>query len=78
MTREEKLKYLAAQRDPSTAILSHIQTLKGEKGDVGPMGPEGKNGFDGKTIVGPSGRNPLTVSATAPKNPQIGDLWYQN
>lgn len=24
------------------------------------------------------GRNPLTISKTMPKNPQMGDLWYKN
>jgi hypothetical protein len=27
---------------------------------------------------GKNGRNPLTVSKSAPLNPQIGDLWYKN
>lgn len=31
-----------------------------------------KEGSDGR-----DGRNPLTVSATPPKDPKTGDLWYQ-
>lgn len=36
---------------------------------------EVKDGEKGDT--GEPGRNPMTVSKTAPINPEIGDLWYQ-
>jgi len=41
---------------------------KGEKGDsiVGPPGPKGNDG-----------RSPIFISKNPPKNPQIGDIWYQ-
>ncbi len=82
MTKAEKIAAIRNMENPMQGILSSIQMLKGEPGEVGKdsivPGPPGRDGNDGKTIVGPAGRNPLTVSATAPKNPQIGDLWYQN
>ncbi len=62
MTRDEKLQALKALRDPSAAVLSHIQMLKGDpgvqgpQGEVGPMGPRGADGQDGANgAQGPQG-----------------------
>lgn len=44
----------------------------------GPMGPQGYTPVKGVDYNdGEPGRNPLTVSNTAPDNPQQGDLWYE-
>lgn len=51
MTREEKLTHLAALRNPSMAVLSHVQSLKGDKGDAGPQGIAGKDGVSGRDGV---------------------------
>lgn len=56
-------------------------SIKGEPGPPGKdstvPGPEGPPGPPGESIKGEDGRNPLTVSSSRPKNPQVGDLWYQ-
>jgi hypothetical protein len=51
-TQLEKLRALKASHDPTLAVLSHIQTLKGEKGD---KGDPGKDGQDGKHFIGSQG-----------------------
>lgn len=46
-------------------------------------GKDGKDGKDGKTIIGTGGGGPsaprqnVTVSATPPPNPLVGDIWIE-
>lgn len=59
----------------NATINSGARGEKGEKGEDGVTPVKGIDYFDG--VDGVDGVNPLTVSATEPLNPQIGDLWYQ-
>lgn len=63
-----------------------LTDLKGERGDIG---DPGKDADEEKIIYevlkkipsakdGRDGHSPLTVSKIKPKNPQKGDLWYQD
>lgn len=70
MTREEKLTHLAALRNPSMAVLSHVQSLKGDKGDTGSqgmVGADGKHGRDG--INGKDGKDGA-MGARGTRGPQ--------
>jgi hypothetical protein len=44
------------------------------RGDTGAQGVQGIQGIQG--IQGPAGRNPITVSTTAPSSPVDGDIWF--
>jgi len=55
MTREEKLQALAARRDPSAALFSRIQTIKGDPGTEGKQGPKGDSIVGPRGPVGPQG-----------------------
>lgn len=43
----------------------------GPKGDPGDQGPQGLPGQDGADYTGPT----ITVAATAPASPAVGDVW---
>ena len=67
------------------SISDQFEALDEKLDGVFYIAEEVKNTKDGYTPVkgvdyvdGKDGRNPLTVSKTAPINPQKGDLWYKN
>lgn len=69
--------------DSVQTIIENLRQAKGDKGDRGntptkeevvalirPLIPE--------PVAGKDGRNPIFLGNTSPKNPQKGDLWYQD
>ena len=69
-------------------VFEKINSLKGDKGGFGDRGRDGKDADETKIIDkvvklipipkdGKDGKNPLIISKTPPRNPQKGDLWYQ-
>ncbi len=90
---EERLAVFSRETKNQRQILEQaISKLKnGNNGEKGEDGRDGRDADEQLIInsilaqipppqIGPkgeNGRNPLTVSATKPLKPQIGDLWYQ-
>lgn len=59
--------------DLATAVGADIKALQASS-LVGPAGPAGPAGATGET--GPAGPVQITVSATAPVNPTLNQLWF--
>lgn len=62
---------LSLKGDPGEDGSQGVMGPAGPQGDDGDTGPQGPPGADGADYEGPS----ITVSATAPSSPSIGDVW---